>query len=74
MDLLYSTAMPFSIQWTGPTGPTSTRRDTAIEALEYATELLGKGRADVVIRDLAECGKGYEPADFAQFYLDHGKY
>jgi hypothetical protein len=48
-DLLSSTAMPFAIQRTGLTGPTSTRRDTAIEALEYATELLGKDRSGVVI-------------------------
>jgi hypothetical protein len=73
-DLLSSTAMPFAIQWTGLTGPTSTRRDTAIEALEYATELLGKDRSGVVIVDLAENGKAYAPADFAQFYLDHGKF
>jgi hypothetical protein len=73
-DLLSSTAMPFAIQWTGLTGPTSTRRDTAIEALKYATELLGKGRSGVVIIDLAESGKAYAPPDFAQFYLDHGKY
>jgi hypothetical protein len=72
-DLLSSTAIPFAIQWTGLTGPTSTRRDTAIEALEYATELLGKDRSGVVIIDLAENGKAYAPADFAQFYLDHGK-
>jgi hypothetical protein len=74
MDLLSSTAMPFAIQWTDLTGPTSTRRDTAIEALKYATELLGKGRSDVAIIDLSENGKAYAPVDFAQFYLDHGKY
>jgi hypothetical protein len=73
-DLLSSTAMPFAIKWTGPTGPTSTRRDTAIEALKYATELLGEGRPGVVIIDLAESGKAYAPADFAQFYLDQGKW
>jgi hypothetical protein len=72
-DLLSSTAMPFAIQWTGPTGPTSTRRDTAIDALKYATELLGKGRSGVMIIDLGESGKLYPPPDFAQFYLDHGK-
>jgi hypothetical protein len=65
--------MPFAIQWTGITGPTTTRRDTALEALKCATELLGKGRYNVVIVDLAEGGKAYAPEDFAQFYLNHGK-
>ena len=46
--------------------------DTALEALKYATELLGKGRFDVVIVDLAEGGKAYASEDFAQFYLNHG--
>jgi hypothetical protein len=64
--------MPFAIQWTGIAGPTTTQRDTALEALKYATELLGKGRRDVVIIDLAEGGKAYAPEDFAQFYLNHG--
>jgi hypothetical protein len=65
--------MPFAIQWTGVTGPTSTHRDTALEALKCATELVGRGRAEVVIIDLAEGGRAYAPNDFAQFYLDHGK-
>jgi hypothetical protein len=65
--------MPFAIQWIGITGPTSTQRDTALEALKYATELVGQGRANVVIIDLTEGGKAYAPNDFAQFYLDHGK-
>jgi hypothetical protein len=65
--------MPFAIQWIGITGPTSTQRDTALEALQYATDLLGQGRDGVVIVDLAENGKAYAPADFAHFYLDHGK-
>ena len=74
MALLSSAAMPFAILWTGLTGSMSTQRDTAIEALKYATELLGEGRCDVAIVDLAENGKAYAPADFAQFYLDHGKH
>jgi hypothetical protein len=45
----------------------------ALEALKYATELLGKSRFDVVIVDLAEGGKAHAPEDFAQFYLNHGK-
>jgi hypothetical protein len=51
--------MPFAIQWTGITGPTSAQRHTALEALKYATELLGQGRCGVVIVDLAENGKAY---------------
>ena len=65
--------MPFAIQWIGPTGPTTTRRDTPLEALSCATEMLGKGHAGVVIVDLAEGGKAYMPADFALFYLDARK-
>jgi hypothetical protein len=32
------------IQWTGPTGPTTGQRDSAIEALKYPTKLLAKER------------------------------
>jgi hypothetical protein len=62
--------MSFAIQWAGATGSTTTRRDTPLETLSYATEMLGKGYAGVVFVDLAEGGKPYMPADFAVFYLD----
>jgi hypothetical protein len=48
--------MAFEIQWTGPTGPASTRRKDPADALKYAVEMLEKGYADVVIVDLAENG------------------
>jgi hypothetical protein len=62
--------MAFVIQWTGPIGPASTQRSSPIEALKYATEMHGKGYADVVIVDLAENGKAYAPAEFFKFYVD----
>ena len=65
--------MPFAIQWTGPLGPATTRRDSPIEALGYAIEMLGKGYADVVIIALTENGKAYAPAEFREFYLDTRK-
>ena len=55
---------------TGPMGPATTHRDSPVEALRYAIEMLGKGYADVVIVDLAENGKAYRPADFRKFFLD----
>ena len=51
-------------------GSTTAQRDSAIEALKCALEMLGNGHSDVVIVDLAESGKAYAPADFAQFYKD----
>ncbi len=65
--------MSFAIQWTGPIGPATTHRNSPIEALRYALEMLGKGYADVVIVDLAENGKAYAPAEFREFYLDTRK-
>jgi endonuclease YncB( thermonuclease family) len=65
--------MAFAIQWTGPMGPTSTRRKDPVDALKYAEEMLGKGYADVVIVDLAEDGKAYAPAEFRDLYLDEKK-
>ena len=59
------------IQWTGPTGPTTVQRDSAIEAIKYTTEPMAKGRPDVVIKVLADYGKAYAPADFALIYLEH---
>jgi hypothetical protein len=54
-------------------GPATTHRNSPIDALRYATEMLGKGYADVVIVDLAENGKAYAPAEFREFYLDTRK-
>ena len=62
--------MAFEIQWTGSTGPASTRRKDPVDALKYAVEMLEKGYADVVIVDLAQNGQVYAPADFRDLYLD----
>ena len=51
-------------------GSATAQRDSAIEALKCALEMLGNGHADVVIVDLAENGKAYAPVDFDQFYKD----
>ena len=61
--------MAFAIQWTGPLGPASTQRKDPVDALRYATQMLGKGYADFVIVDLAEGGKAYAPTEFREFYL-----
>ena len=58
--------MAFLIQWTGPLGPAKTQRDSPVDALKSAAELLEKGFTDVVIVDLAKDGKAYAPADFAK--------
>jgi hypothetical protein len=50
--------MPFAVQWTGHLGPATTHRDTAVEAIRFAIEMLGKGYADVVIVDSADGGRG----------------
>jgi hypothetical protein len=60
--------MAFAIQWTDPTGPATAQRNSPVEAIKCAVEMLGKGCTDVVIVDLAENGKTYRPADFAQFH------
>jgi hypothetical protein len=67
--------MPFEIQWTGHQGAAMTRRDTPVEAVEFAAEMIGKGFADVVILDLDD-GKVYAPAEFARFYTNarHSNY
>jgi hypothetical protein len=66
--------MPFAIQWTGPLGPAATHRDTAVAAIRFAIDMLGKGYADVVIVDSADDGKAYAPAQFAQFYKNAKRY
>ena len=65
--------MAFVIQWTGPLGPATSQRDSPVESLACATEMLEKGYTDAVIVDLAENGKAYAPADFARFFLDTRK-
>jgi hypothetical protein len=62
--------MPFEIQWTGPMGPESTRRKSAVDALRYAVQMFGRGYTDVVIVDLSEDCKAHSLADFRQSYLD----
>ena len=47
-----------------------THRDTPVEAIRFATEMLYKDFTDVVIVDLAERGKTYTPAEFARLYKD----
>jgi hypothetical protein len=41
--------MPFAVQWTGHLGPATAHRATAVEAIRFAIEMLGKGFADVLI-------------------------
>jgi hypothetical protein len=62
--------MPFTIQWTGSLGPATTSRDSPIEAIRFAVDLLGKAYSDVVIVDSNQNGKTYTPAEFAMFYKD----
>ena len=59
-------AMTFEIQWTGHQGAAMTHRDTLVETIKFAIEMLGKDFTDVVIVDLAEGGKTYTPAEFAR--------
>jgi hypothetical protein len=58
--------MRFEIQWTGHQGAAMTHRDTPVEAVKFAIEILGRGFSDVVIVDLREGGKTYTPAEFGQ--------
>jgi len=62
--------MTFEIQWTGHQGAAMTHRDTPVEAIRFAIEMLYKDFTDVVIVDLAEGGKTYTPAEFARLYKD----
>jgi len=54
-------------------GRVTTHRNSPIDALRYAIEMLDKRYADVVIVDAAENGKAYAPAEFREFYLDPNK-
>ena len=68
--------MFFTILWTAPTGPATTRRNNPIEAIRCAIQMLAKGYADVVIVDPSKGEKAYSPTEFAQFYTDtknHGR-
>jgi hypothetical protein len=60
--------MVFAIQWTGPEGPANAQRDTPVEAIRYAIQMLGKGYGDVMI--IGPDGKAYPPPEFAKFYSD----
>jgi hypothetical protein len=62
--------MPFTIQWTGPLGPATTSRDSPVEAIRFAVELLGNAYGDVLIIDQTQGGKAYTPPEFATFYKD----
>jgi hypothetical protein len=65
--------MSFTIQWTGSFGPATTHRDSPIEAIRFAIEMLGKGFDNVVIVDVDRDGKAYTPAEFSVFYKDTRK-
>jgi len=65
--------MAFAIQWIGPLGPATTQRDDPVDALESAMEVVAKGYTDIVIVDLAEDGKAYEPADCVKFFHRYEK-
>jgi hypothetical protein len=62
--------MPFTIQWTGPLGLAATTRDSPIEAIKIAVDMLGKGYIDVVIVDRTQGSKAFAPTEFAIFYKD----
>jgi hypothetical protein len=55
-EACYEVTMPFEIQWTGHQGAAMTHRDTAVEAVKFAVEMLRKGFAD-----LDDGGKVYAP-------------
>jgi len=59
--------MRFEIQWTGHQGAAMTHRNTPVEAIRFAIEMLGKDFTDVVIVDTEEGGKTYTPFEFEQF-------
>ena len=44
-----------------------THRNTPVEAIRFAIEMLGKDFTDVVIVDTEEGGKTYTPFEFEQF-------
>jgi hypothetical protein len=55
----------------GAFGPATTHRDTPIEAIRFAIEMLGKGFDDVVIVDVDRDGKAYTPAEFLRVLQAH---
>jgi hypothetical protein len=67
-EACYEATMPFEIQWTGHQGAAMTHRDTPVEAIRFAIEMLGKDFTDVVIIDTNEGGKTYTLFEFQQFY------
>ena len=60
-------------RWTGPIGPATTHRNSPIEALRYALEMLGKGYADVVIVDLTRKRQGVCASRVPRVSLGHEK-
>jgi hypothetical protein len=62
--------MTFEIQWTGHQGAAMTHRDTPVEAIRIAIEMLGKDFTDVVIVDLAHGRRTYTTAEFVRLYKD----
>ena len=47
-----------------------THRDTPVEAIRFAIEMLGKDFTDVVIVDLAHGRRTYTTAEFVRLYKD----
>jgi hypothetical protein len=62
--------MTFEIQWRGHQGAAMTHRDTPVEAIRFAIEMLGKDFTDVVIVDLAHGRRTYTTAEFVRLYKD----
>jgi hypothetical protein len=60
--------MPFTIQWTAPLGPDMTSRESELDAIKAATEMLGQGYTEILIVDEGPDGKAYTLAEFAEFY------
>jgi hypothetical protein len=51
-------------EWQNPAGTASTRRDTSLEAYNWAIEAMAKGFQNVQILD--EQGKSYSPSEFVK--------
>jgi hypothetical protein len=60
--------MRFEIQWTRHQGVAMTHRNTAVEAIRFAIEMLGEDFTDVVIIDTNEGGKIYRPFELQRIY------
>jgi hypothetical protein len=56
--------MPFAFQWTDSLGPATTNRDTPIEAIRFAIDMLAKRFRDLLIIDLNQDGKAHSRPSF----------